>query len=284
MNYLELINSFWRVEDSRGEPFSLAATRLYFSLLKLSNRQGWPPVLFKPNAAFYPLSDNTLIRARKELAAAGIIEYKSGDGRGRATAYIIKAAEIETFSRAKNEKAAKIETFEQSEKGDKKVAEKAAKIETQYKTINKNYKETANAVEKAGGLSPSPALIFSENREKNMERENPAKEKQAIQEGVTSEKAGNGAILNDNAESGGIPQPESLDALTAKIGKNKLARLFRDNSLPKLAEIETEKAAKGYTLDAQLFLRYCIESYIELPFPLAGWRNYYAQLEKATQL
>ena len=263
MNYLEQINSFWQVEDRRGAPFSPAATRLYFALLHYSNRQGWPPVIFKANGAFFPMATNTLKRARQELADAGLIQYSAGAGRGNATAYKINVSKIDTFSEREPEKGAKIDTFT-PEKG----SEKVSNFDTQTKLINRS------PVDKSG-RQEKPAKIDTFTGDP-AERENPAKETETAQGTAAPGNAGNRAILDDNARGGGIPQPDQERPLSANSGKNN----SRPGAGPTLAQVEAEQRAKGYKLEAARFYSHFAPDWKTANGePVRSWRKLYAWCE-----
>ncbi len=83
MNYIELINSFWR-QDEQWQ-FSGNETRLYFYLVKTANSLAWIDGWYHSNvktAANVGVSVNAFKAARKKLTEAGLIAYEEG-GRGQ---------------------------------------------------------------------------------------------------------------------------------------------------------------------------------------------------------
>ncbi len=267
MNYIELINSFWQYARGREPKLTVSAALLYFALLAESNSRGWQNPLFVGSAtitAMTGIAGHTLIRARRELAAAGLIQYSAGSGRGNATAYKIKASKIDTFcEKAEQEKGAKFAPFE-PEKG----AEKGAKNAHQTKLKQVSIDGQTDITEKAAffaGFTPS-----------EQERENPAKEKETAQEGTARENAGNGPILDANGTGGGIPQPRGESATSAKFAENN----SRGNG-PTLAQVEAEQRAKGYKLPAADFYAHFAPDWkLSSGEPIRSWRKLYAYVER----
>lgn len=91
MNYIELINRFWELDEQWQ--FSCCETRLYFYLLKTANRLGWENSWTHPDAktaANVGVSPNSMKTARHKLAQANLISFqKGGNGRGDKVRYQI---------------------------------------------------------------------------------------------------------------------------------------------------------------------------------------------------
>lgn len=91
MNYIELINKFWELDEAWQ--FRASETRLYFYLLKVANRLGWAGTFYHGDdktAANVGISKTTLKSARLRLTKAGLITFgKGGKGYGRKTRYLI---------------------------------------------------------------------------------------------------------------------------------------------------------------------------------------------------
>lgn len=91
MNYIELINKFWELDEAWQ--FRASETRLYFYLLKVANRLGWTGAFHHGDdktAANVGISKITLRTARIRLTEAGLIAFsKGGKGHGRKTRYHI---------------------------------------------------------------------------------------------------------------------------------------------------------------------------------------------------
>ena len=78
MNYIELINHFWRKHDEH--PFGTVAGLLYFHLLDVSNKQNWRNPFKRQNTRVcgdLGITNPTLIKARNELKQRGMIDFFS---------------------------------------------------------------------------------------------------------------------------------------------------------------------------------------------------------------
>lgn len=98
MNYIELINNFWRIHQERC--FSPIEVALYFYLLNVSNGLGWKNPFNHSNTfitGYLGISEKTLIGARKNLELAGVIEFTSGNGRRYSSSYLIKGCNNSTL-------------------------------------------------------------------------------------------------------------------------------------------------------------------------------------------
>lgn len=82
MNYIELINNFWRLHEEH--PFGTVAGMMYFHLLDVSNKQNWRNPFKRQNTRIcgdLGITNPTLIKARNELKQRGLIEfYTKGKG------------------------------------------------------------------------------------------------------------------------------------------------------------------------------------------------------------
>ena len=91
MNYIELINWFWELDE--GWQFSCCETRLYFYLLRTANRLGWESNWTHGDAktaACVGVSINKFKAARDRISAAGLIWFRTGGkGFGDKTRYQI---------------------------------------------------------------------------------------------------------------------------------------------------------------------------------------------------
>ena len=84
MNYIELINNFWR-QDGQWQ-FTGNETRLYFYFVKTANSLAWIDWWYHSNvktAVNVGISVNAFKTARKKLKEAGLIIYEEG-GKGQA--------------------------------------------------------------------------------------------------------------------------------------------------------------------------------------------------------
>jgi len=79
MNYIELINNFWRKDEFWQ--FTGTDTRLYFLLLKIANTVGWEDTIEQTDSkmsALVGVSSNTFKTAQKRLVKAGLISVELG--------------------------------------------------------------------------------------------------------------------------------------------------------------------------------------------------------------
>lgn len=273
LNYIEQINAFWE-QAERGSSLPVSARLLYFALLHLSNRRGWQNPLFVGNPIICHLTgmtEKTVIQARRALVAAGLIQYTPGDGRGNATGYTINPVNIPGFTA---EKAGNFTAFE-GEKGgentafeEKRLEKRGAFIPAQTKQINKSCNSQSDRQDKR-------QEFLQGLEDPRAERENPAKEKGSAPEASPAEKRGNGAILSDNAQGGGIPQPEGESAPVAKFAENNY-----QGTGPTLAQVEAEQRAKGYQLEAARFYSHFAPDWKTANGePVRSWRKLYAWCE-----
>lgn len=90
MNYLHLINNFWRLNLECG--FTAIETQLYFKLLDSCNSFYWKNPFKQSNAFLCSLtgmSEPTLIKARASLKEHGLIDFTSGKQKREPTEYTI---------------------------------------------------------------------------------------------------------------------------------------------------------------------------------------------------
>lgn len=80
MSYIDLINGFERVCESEALP--AASQLLWYKLIYLSNRRGWPEWVQVDNMRLMSVAgirdEKTLIRSRNKLIELGLFEYKPG--------------------------------------------------------------------------------------------------------------------------------------------------------------------------------------------------------------
>ncbi len=83
MQYIDLINNFWRIDEQKA--FNGNETRLYFFLLHLANRSYWKIEWLEYGdekmKAYLGISSTVLRTARENLKDALLIDFVSG-GRG----------------------------------------------------------------------------------------------------------------------------------------------------------------------------------------------------------
>lgn len=76
MNYIELINNFWRKHEEH--PIGTVAGLLYFHLLDVSNKQSWRNPFKRQNTRIcgdLGITNPTLIKARNELKQRGLVDF-----------------------------------------------------------------------------------------------------------------------------------------------------------------------------------------------------------------
>ncbi|WP_448104694.1 DUF7833 domain-containing protein [Pedobacter panaciterrae] len=90
MNYIDLLNHFWKL--NKDFSFTPNEKAVYFALLFKWNELRRKDEFNQSNeylAADAGISDRSVQRARKILSDAGLIRYRSGDGRNKSTVYAI---------------------------------------------------------------------------------------------------------------------------------------------------------------------------------------------------
>lgn len=97
MQYLELINNFWRIDEQKG--FNGNTTRLYFFLLYIANRSYWELDWLeygdKKMRAILGISAEVLRTTREKLQEASLIKFVSGgEGQWVKTRYQILTPKV----------------------------------------------------------------------------------------------------------------------------------------------------------------------------------------------
>ena len=167
MNYINLINNFWLLsEEYDFRPIDIA---LYFFLLKVANGLSWKPSFRRNNREimekFNISSHHTFNDARNRLKNAGLIDYKTYNGKKYSTYTIIdtsaKNAKVTAKVTAKpynNKTKTKTETKEFIKKNHPTETELPLKVETPKK-------------QKAEILSPSMEEVIAICVDKGMSEE-----------------------------------------------------------------------------------------------------------------
>lgn len=94
MNYIQLINTYWR--HAKCASPSKSATALYFAILDCLNSNNWKRPYKIDNMllmAMTNMSKSALIRAREELCEKGFLKYITGR-KGKSGAYFIEPNEV----------------------------------------------------------------------------------------------------------------------------------------------------------------------------------------------
>ena len=81
MNYIELINDFWRLSDEQILCMKSSEISTYFALLRVNNELGWRES-FRPDwqtiSQYAGISKNTFYKCIESLKNRGFIDYKKG--------------------------------------------------------------------------------------------------------------------------------------------------------------------------------------------------------------
>ena len=90
MNYIELINQFWKLR--RSKKVTSTQADLYYCLLQECNLRDWEnPFEFSNTTlcATIGLSEPTMIDARKKLKQLGLINFESGERKAKSPLYYL---------------------------------------------------------------------------------------------------------------------------------------------------------------------------------------------------
>lgn len=90
MNYIELINRFWKM--NKEECFTANETQLYFKLLDTCNSLGWKNPFNHSNGYIcgeLGISEPTFLRCRNKLKQVGLIDFVSGKVKRQKTVYTV---------------------------------------------------------------------------------------------------------------------------------------------------------------------------------------------------
>ena len=179
-SYIDLINKFWSKDEAQC--FCSTDTKVYFYLLAMFNKQGWPESVEATNArmaANIGLSENTFKQARMRLKDVGMIDFEASKTRASKTRYVlcgmtaIKVSKIDTDTDGKEEKVSKIDSIGVdkvskidtdtdgkevlvSGKLSKNLSESVSIFDTPNKTKTKTLKEKINKKENGGEGSTRP--------------------------------------------------------------------------------------------------------------------------------
>ncbi|MCU0439197.1 MAG: hypothetical protein MUC49_14965 [Raineya sp.] len=119
MNYIELINAFWRIREGLEIPLTSLEADIYFCLLKISNERNWQNPFFASNTQIcgtLNISEKTLIKGRQSLQNVGLINFESGKQNKTKTSYKINSTGKFTAQKEGNTPSTGIFTPEKEEK------------------------------------------------------------------------------------------------------------------------------------------------------------------------
>lgn len=135
MTYIDRLNEFNRWLESNALPGN--AQLMYFRLLNVFNRAGWPEWVQVDALRLMELTGcrkDAAFRARDRLAEAGFIAYRKG-GKGRPTAYCLRGAEYTVEKDSENDSV--IDSVKDSENATESATESATENATHIKNKNK---------------------------------------------------------------------------------------------------------------------------------------------------
>jgi hypothetical protein len=119
MNYIELINAFWRIREGLEIPLTSLEADIYFCLLKISNERNWQNPFFASNTQIcgtLNISEKTLIKGRQSLQNVGLINFESGKQNKTKTSYQINSTVKFTAQQEQNSSSTGNITPEKEEK------------------------------------------------------------------------------------------------------------------------------------------------------------------------
>lgn len=105
MNYIELINHFWK--ERRRTRLASTEADLYYFLMQESNIRGWENPFECSNgliAATIGVTEKTLIDARSRLQQKGLISFVPGQRKKKSPVYTLLHGKMESKSKAKTPK------------------------------------------------------------------------------------------------------------------------------------------------------------------------------------
>jgi hypothetical protein len=116
MNYITLINQFWRVR--RSKRVTSVEADLYFYLMNVCNELNWENPFEHPNkliVATIGVTEKTMIEARNRLKQKGLIDFEPGKRKAKSPVYTI------LYSNNSSIKESKKECKKESKKGQDKA-------------------------------------------------------------------------------------------------------------------------------------------------------------------
>jgi hypothetical protein len=90
MNYIDLINQFWRIR--RSKRITATQADLYYCLIQESNEREWENPFEFPNTLIIGrigITEPTLIDARNRLKQLGLIDFENGEKKAKSPIYHI---------------------------------------------------------------------------------------------------------------------------------------------------------------------------------------------------
>ena len=90
MNYIELINQFWRIR--RSKKITQIQADLYYFLLHECNMRNWENPFEFPNTlitAAIGISEPSLVDARARLKQLGLIDFEPGERKKKSPVYYL---------------------------------------------------------------------------------------------------------------------------------------------------------------------------------------------------
>lgn len=104
MNYITLINQFWRVR--RSKRVTSVEADLYFYLMNVCNELNWENPFEHPNkliVATLGVTEKTMIEARNRLKQKGLIDFEPGKRKAKSPVYTILYSNNSSIKESKKE-------------------------------------------------------------------------------------------------------------------------------------------------------------------------------------
>lgn len=156
VTYIDYLNQFNLWLESNALPAS--SQLMYFKLLNIFNRAGWPETVQVDNRKMELLldvqSEATVIRARERLVSAGFISYKKGK-KGTPNQYSLVDIYSNDCSISASESASISDSISASES--------ASHIKTKNKTKNKKYTSCSEQAPLASAPENPPVVVLPLN-------------------------------------------------------------------------------------------------------------------------
>jgi hypothetical protein len=131
MNYIELINQFWRMR--RSKIITSVEADLYYYLMNVCNELNWENPFEHPNkliCATIGVTEKTMIAARNRLKQKGLIDFQPGKRKSKSPVYTL------LYCKNSSTKESKKESKNDSKKESKKESKKGNLITKPNETNN----------------------------------------------------------------------------------------------------------------------------------------------------
>ncbi|WP_165372214.1 hypothetical protein [Emticicia agri] len=257
MNYIDLINHFWRLDE--GAQFTGWETKLYFYLIKTANSLGWVNDFWHSDSrvsANVGMSVNTLKTSRNRLKQVGLIEFVSGGkGQSNKTRYQI----LIPNTRTKQENVV-VETPERYQKLTPKPTDKVEEEADRYQNLTPILipKLTPKVIPK---VAPKPPPIIKLNetklKENNSRNNLPTVENDLPEKNEATDETLPEVAAQKSEAATEVGESFTKEQLKADLLKSEIGRMAAKNS-----EIKPEEYAQ------------VVETFVETKFGLEKHKNW----------